>query len=85
MDPNAAVLAAIRTMPNGGAYSVDHATKEKLISSVRLEPRGLIVQPKVAQPSFCSGATYLVFCGRWSTSREPEGSPSMSRRSMRCS
>ncbi|MGV3532262.1 MAG: hypothetical protein ACO1QR_07815 [Chthoniobacteraceae bacterium] len=61
IDPNVAVLAAIRTMPRGGAYAVDRNAKEKLISSVRLEPRGLILQPKAAQPSFCSGATYLVF------------------------
>ncbi len=60
-DPNSAVLAAIRTMPVGGAYAVNRVAKEQLIASVRLEPRGLLLDPKVAQPSFCSGATYLVF------------------------
>ena len=61
VDPNTAILAAIRSMPTGGAYAVNRMAKERLISSVRLEPKGLVLQPKSAQPSFCSGATYLVF------------------------
>lgn len=61
MDPNEAVLMAVRSMPKGGVYAVDRTAKERLIASVRQEPRGLLLQPKIAQPSFCSGATYLVF------------------------
>lgn len=60
-DGNSAVLAAIKTMPDGGKYAASQAAFAGLGRSVALGPEGLVITPKNAQPSFCSGATYLVF------------------------
>lgn len=61
LDPNAAVLEAIRAMPAGGEYSVKRPAFDGLCRAVTLDPQGLRLDPRAAQPSFCSGATYLVF------------------------
>ncbi len=61
---NALVLEAIKRMPAGGGYSVNSAATTKLVeaSAVKKDANGgLALQPAVAQPSYCSGATYLVF------------------------
>jgi hypothetical protein len=60
-DPNAAILAAIHTMPVGGKYSASSASFVGLGRAVTLGSNGLRFDPPSAQPSFCSGATYLVF------------------------
>jgi hypothetical protein len=46
-------------MPEGGSYSVTSDAKSRLMQAVRVEPGGLFLDPEVAKPSFCSGATYL--------------------------
>lgn len=48
-------------MPRGGGYSGSDATKNKLPLACTIDPIGLVFIPQKAQPSFCSGATYLVF------------------------
>jgi len=49
-------------MPKGGGYSVQSAAKNNLINSVKSSGDGLLdISPSTAKPSFCSGATYLVF------------------------
>ncbi len=48
-------------MPVGGGYSGSDATKNKLTRASRPHATGLSFTPQAAQPSFCSGATYLVF------------------------
>ena len=59
---NALVLQQIRAMPALGGYSASHAASVKLGGSVSLDAlTGLNVLPAQAQPSYCSGATYLVF------------------------
>ena len=60
---NQFVLDQIRTMPRLGGYSVSHAATANLAGAVRLEPTTgrLAVDPARAYPSYCSGATYLVF------------------------
>ena len=58
---NQLTLAAIHTIPSGGGYSGSDATKNKLPLACRLGPEGLHFTPQSARPSFCSGATYLVF------------------------
>ncbi|MBK1833562.1 hypothetical protein [Roseibacillus ishigakijimensis] len=58
---NALTLAALREMPSGGAYSGTDATKNKLVLACRAEGADLVFTPSAARPSFCSGATYLVF------------------------
>ena len=47
-------------MPRGGGYSGTDATKNKLSLASTPAPLGLTFTPQKAQPSFCSGATYLV-------------------------
>jgi len=59
---NSAIEAIVRTMPRGGGYSVQSAAKDNLINSVRSSGDGALdILPATAKPSFCSGATYLVF------------------------
>lgn len=60
-DFNQATLQAITAMPKGGGYSGSDTTKNKLSLAYRLEEKDLIFSPEAARPSFCSGATYLVF------------------------
>ena len=58
-DYNDLVLEQIREMPKGGRYSVSHFAKIRLESSAHFESGKFFIVP--SGPSFCSGATYLVF------------------------
>src|SRR4029077_589387 len=58
-DYNDVVLEQIREMPKGGRYSVSHFAKIRLESSAHFESGKFFIVP--SGPSFCSGATYLVF------------------------
>jgi hypothetical protein len=58
-DYNDLVLDQVNRMPKGGRYSVSHFAKIRLQSSAHFESGKFFVIP--AGPSFCSGATYLVF------------------------
>lgn len=58
---NRVVLSQIATMPSLGGYAVSHAASVNLAGAVRLDPGRLTVEPAGARPSYCSGATYLVF------------------------
>ena len=58
---NAMVIQQIGSMPSGGGYSASHNATELLKGAVRPIPQGFGVNPVQAQPSYCSGATYLVF------------------------
>lgn len=60
LDLNTLVLEAVRSMPSGGQYAINGLAKGKLMEAVRADERGLFLKPAAAQPSFCSGATYLV-------------------------
>lgn len=60
-DLNAVVLEQIGKMPKGGGYSVSHYAKIKLQSAAHFESGKFFVLPSPNSPSFCSGATYLVF------------------------
>lgn len=57
-DINEIVLAQIPLIPEGGGYGTKLSAHEALASSV--SDRG-VIQPGKARPSYCSGATYLVF------------------------
>src|SRR5438270_4727485 len=48
-------------MPSGGKYSVSHFAKIRLQSAAHFESGKFFILPSAASPSFCSGATYLVF------------------------
>lgn len=60
-DCNRTVLAQIRTMPRGGGYSVSSLVMARLRAATRWDGENLVVRPEIVKPSFCSGATYLVF------------------------
>jgi hypothetical protein len=58
---NDLILEQIRTMPQAGGYSAGHDATQRLGSAVELGPRAFEIEADRAQPSYCSGATYLVF------------------------
>jgi hypothetical protein len=58
-DYNDLVLEQVSHMPKGGRYSASHFAKIRLQSSAHFESGKFFIVP--AGPSFCSGATYLVF------------------------
>src|ERR1700750_1325867 len=60
-DCNEFILRQVRNMPVGGQYSVNHVAKIRLQSSAHFESGKFSILPSAASPSFCSGATYLVF------------------------
>jgi hypothetical protein len=60
-DYNNLVLEQIKQMPQGGRYSVSRFAKIRLQSSAHFESGKFFILPSAASPSFCSGATYLVF------------------------
>lgn len=59
-DCNTVVLEQVNKMPRGGRYSVSRFAKIRLQSSAHFESGKFFFLPS-AGPSFCSGATYLVF------------------------
>ncbi len=61
---NALITDLIRAMPSGGGYATNPQSFAALRQCVRMDPQGhLNLDLEVAQPSFCSGATYLVLLG----------------------
>jgi hypothetical protein len=48
-------------MPTGGGYSAGSTATEALRNAVRIHEDALAVEASHAMPSYCSGATYLVF------------------------
>lgn len=58
---NRYVLAAIRRMPIAGGYATSVAANNGLRKSIKLQNGAIRVSPTLAVPSYCSGATYLVF------------------------
>lgn len=59
---NGCVLAAIREMPSGGGYATNRKARAALVSALSIADGRLKVGTSGATPSYCSGATYLVFC-----------------------
>ena len=60
-DFNSLVLAQIHSMPVGGRYAANRDASSRLAQAVRLEGDRFSVVSNGAVPSYCSGATYLVF------------------------
>lgn len=58
---NNLILEQIQQMPQGGRYSASSLATARLKSAARLESGRFLIQPDLASPSYCSGATYLVF------------------------
>jgi hypothetical protein len=62
-DFNALVLRVIDQMPEGGSYAANAEANRALSAAVSTDATGLNLDPLKARPSYCSGATYLVFVG----------------------
>jgi hypothetical protein len=58
---NASLIAAIDKLPIGGGYSISAGAMEALHAGISWEDDKPALRPKAAQPSFCSGATYMLF------------------------
>lgn len=59
---NRLVLDVIEAMPSGGGYASNDKALVALKRSITLTADGhLGIEPELAKPTFCSGATYLVF------------------------
>lgn len=61
IDANEILLRQIARMPDGGGYATTREAHSALASSAQIEERGVVIRPELARPSYCSGATYLVF------------------------
>jgi hypothetical protein len=60
-DLNGLVLDQVKQMPQGGQYSTSRFAKIRLESSAHFESGKFFILPTAPFPSFCSGATYLIF------------------------
>ena len=58
---NDIILQQVRKMPLGGRYSTSPIATIRLRSAAHFESGKFFVLPDGASPSYCSGATYLVF------------------------
>ena len=58
---NDLILQQIREMPIGGKYSASRTATIRLQSAAHFESGKFFILPDAASPSYCSGATYLVF------------------------
>jgi hypothetical protein len=60
-DANQVILSLVQQMPKRGGYSASNAATANLQAAVRVSSGRLTINPRAAVPSYCSGATYLVF------------------------
>jgi hypothetical protein len=58
---NGTILEQINHMPVGGKYSASRVATIRLQSAAHFESGKFFILPSAASPSYCSGATYLVF------------------------
>lgn len=58
---NQVILEQIQQMPAGGKYSASRTATLRLQAAARFELGRFLIRPEFASPSYCSGATYLVF------------------------
>ena len=58
---NELIIEQVRKMPQGGRYSASRTATIRLQSAAHFESGKFFVVPDAASPSYCSGATYLVF------------------------
>jgi len=58
---NDVVLQQVKSMPQGGGYATTTSAHDALSSAARIDAGGVRLLAARATPSYCSGATYLVF------------------------
>jgi hypothetical protein len=61
ISPNALILDTVESMPGAGGYRANLVAMSALHRSIQMVNSQLSINPSQATPSFCSGATYLVF------------------------
>jgi hypothetical protein len=61
LNPNRVILSLLPSMPTGGGYLTTRAATRELERAACVSGGRLIVSPSLASPSYCSGATYIVF------------------------
>jgi len=66
---NGVILEQIKQMPVGGKYSATRVATIRLQSAAHFESGKFFILPAAASPSYCSGATYLVFMKAIETAR----------------
>jgi len=69
-DLNGLVLEQVKQIPQGGRYSASHFATIKLQSAAHFESGKFFIIPTAPYPSFCSGATYIVFIKTIETLRD---------------
>lgn len=67
---NEVILEQVKKMPAGGKYSASRTATIRLQSAAHFESGKFFILPDAASPSYCSGATYLVFMKTIETLRE---------------
>jgi len=67
---NQLILWKIKEMPVGGSYSASRVATIRLQSAAHFEQGKFFLLPNAASPSYCSGATYLVFLKTIETLRD---------------
>ncbi|MBA2434192.1 MAG: hypothetical protein H0V54_03735 [Chthoniobacterales bacterium] len=67
---NPVILEQIKKMPSGGQYSASRTATIRLQSAAHFESGKFFILPASASPSYCSGATYLVFMKTIETLRD---------------
>jgi hypothetical protein len=60
-DYNSLIVAQVKRIPEGGTYAANKLAIVRLRSAGHFESGKFFTIPKTPFPSFCSGATYLVF------------------------
>lgn len=58
---NAVILTELNEMPVGGGYAASREATLRLQDAVHFEQGRFFLRPLAATPSYCSGATYLIF------------------------
>ncbi len=58
---NEVILEQVKKMPSGGNYSASRSATIRLQAALHFESGRFFILPASASPSYCSGATYLVF------------------------
>jgi hypothetical protein len=72
-DCNETVLREVAAMPLGGQYGTTRVATVALVRSAHFESGKFFVLPAPDSPSFCSGATYLVFLKTIEQLRKDDG------------
>lgn len=60
-DMNKLILDIVEEMPSGGGYELTTRPAERMMEAFSWTPTELTLEPKLAIPSYCTTATYMIF------------------------